>query len=576
MDGSAPERPPGRRTMRTPGRAAILAASCYALIGVISAGRLLLSPAHRLLADNPHDQELMQWWLAWGAHAVAGLHNPFLAPAHNAPFGLNAMVNTSLLLPGGLLSPVTLLAGPGATFAVLVALAPALTGWTTYLTLRRFGAGAPAGFLGGLLAALAPGLHSQGLSHLHMALAFLIPLILGDLVALATGAGSPQRSPRFLGIRLGLLGTAQLLIGAEWLVVAAVAAVGIVAAIVWTDPERGAVLRRVGRGACFAAGVAGPLCALPLWYAFAGPQHATGSPFDDAFYVADLKAFVVPSRLLLAGSAASDQKAVGLPGGITEQTSYLGWVFLVWLAVVTALLWRQRIVRVALFASGVVVLCALGPYLTIGARRTSVVLPWANLGQLPVLDQGLPVRLSLVIPLLLAPVVAVVVQRWGTTAWVLTGLVLLTLLPRPFATVDAPPAPAVFDRQLIPAGRTLVTVPIVDPLNTSPLRWEAERRLPHRLAGVFGINPDAEGRALLRPAVTPLTRALADVAAGGLTEVDDLTRQASRQELARLDACGVVAVPDPLQSRYVAFLTAVLGPPSITGDAPTWLLCPAN
>lgn len=555
----------------------VWASACYLTVAVVSTHGLLRDPGHRLLADNPHDQELFEWWLAWVAHAVTGLHNPFVSPALNAPFGINAMANTSVLLPGLVFTPLTLAAGPGASFALLTTLGPALTGVTTLLTLRRFQAGAGGAFAGGLLVALAPGLHSQSLGHLHMSLAMAIPLILGDIVALAIGRGEPRR----VGLRLGLLASAQLLIGAEWLLITSVAAIGLLIGLSWGAGPRRPDLPRLMKGLTAAVATAIPLSAVPLLYQFVGPQHTIGSPFNGADYVTDLASFVVPSKLLLFSTDASSAHALALPGGITEQTSYLGPLFLGWLLVAAVLLRRSRTVRACLVAASLVVLCGLGPLLTIDGRRTSVVLPWADLGQLPLLDQALPVRMAVVLPILLAPVVALGVDRClarlpsrlARLGLVATAVTFVTLLPRPLATSPAAPAPGIFNARLTASGGTLVTVPVVDPLNTAPLRWEAERQLPHPLVGVFGIIPDSAGHALLRPPPSYLSDALRAAASDRPPPVDEVKRRGVLQELRRLRACAVVALPDPYQDRSVRLLTAVLGPPVYAGDAPAWTLC---
>ena len=141
------------------------------------------------------------------------------------------------------------------------------------------------------------------------------------------------------------------------------------------------------------------------------------------------------------------------------------------------------------------------------------------------------------------------------------------------ATSPAAPAPGIFNAPLTASGGTLVTVPVVDPLNTAPLRWEAERQLPHRLVGVFGIIPDSAGHALLRPPPSYLSDALRAAASDQPPPVDEVKRRGVLQEFRRLRACAVVALPDPYQDRSVRLLTAVLGPPAYAGDAPAWTLC---
>jgi len=65
-------------------------------------------------------------------------HDPLFFTTMNAPAGVNAIWNTSLLLPALVMTPVTLLAGPLAAYNVLLALALA-TGRPAASGLPRYG-----------------------------------------------------------------------------------------------------------------------------------------------------------------------------------------------------------------------------------------------------------------------------------------------------------------------------------------------------------------------------------------------------------------------------------------------------
>jgi hypothetical protein len=58
------------------------------------------------VAGNPTDADLFAWYLRYAADAVTHGHLPALVTtAMNAPVGVNMMWNTSILLPGVLLTP---------------------------------------------------------------------------------------------------------------------------------------------------------------------------------------------------------------------------------------------------------------------------------------------------------------------------------------------------------------------------------------------------------------------------------------------------------------------------------------
>ena len=567
--------------LRAGGAHPVTAALVYIMVGVWCTRGLWPEPASRLLRDNPHDQELFEWWLAWSAKAVGGLRDPFVTHAMNAPDGVNAMANTSVLLPGIVMAPVTWVFGPATSFALLTTLALPLTAITTHAVLRRFGARPAGAFAGGLLIVVAPGLRSQTLAHLHMAMAFLVPLLVAEVAAVAAGSIQARRG----GLRIGLLASAQLLMGEEWLAIAVLTCLAVLLSVAARCPPelwRAAVIR-LCRGTATALLVAAPLVALPLVVLFAGPEHAGGSPFDTKHYVADLRAFVTPSHLLAVSSPASDAHAARLGGGITEQTAYLGWPVLAWLAGAAVVLRRSRAVLVLLPAALGLAVCAMGAELTIDGRRTGIALPWDLLGRLPLLDQALPGRIALAVVLLLAPVIACAVDRavaalrhdaMARVALVATAVVVSSLWPRPAATTHAGAGPAPFRARLAPAATALLTVPIVSPSTTAPLRWEAARGLPDDLAGNYAITPDSRGHAQLGPSWTATWQALDLALRSGRPKVVGAASQAAvRADLRRQHVCTVAAIPDPRQRTYVAFLSAALGPPASAGAAPVWQLC---
>jgi hypothetical protein len=100
--------------------AAALVLAGYVVGALIVTWRLWADPASAYIAPNGGDADLFAWYLRYAATAVDHGHLPALATtALNAPAGVNMMWNTSLLLPGVLLSPVTLLLGPQVSLTVL-------------------------------------------------------------------------------------------------------------------------------------------------------------------------------------------------------------------------------------------------------------------------------------------------------------------------------------------------------------------------------------------------------------------------------------------------------------------------
>ena len=84
--------------------------ACYLIGALVITGRLWIVPAGRMQAGDRGDVDLFAWFVQYAATAVSHGQLPALfTTAMNAPVGVNLMWNTSFLLPGVLLSPVTLL-----------------------------------------------------------------------------------------------------------------------------------------------------------------------------------------------------------------------------------------------------------------------------------------------------------------------------------------------------------------------------------------------------------------------------------------------------------------------------------
>ena len=159
------------------------------------------------------------------------------------------MWNTSFLLPGVLLSPVTLLAGPQVSLTVALTLGFAGSAASLFWVLRRWGASLGAAALGGAVYGFSPALVTAGLGHYHLQFAVLPPLII-DAVAAAGHRSRARRAGPALW--LGLLCAAQLFIGEELLVYTAVASLILVVALALSRPgevprRAREALRRAGR-----------------------------------------------------------------------------------------------------------------------------------------------------------------------------------------------------------------------------------------------------------------------------------------------------------------------------------------
>src|SRR6204780_5386104 len=155
-------------------------AGAFYLVGAVALTMWLsLDPASRIVAGNPYDTDQFAWFFRYDATAVAHLRLPALiTTGMNAPQGISLMWNTAMPLPGVLLAPLTLLAGPQASLTVLMTLGFAGSAASMFATARRGDASAAAGGLAGFFSGFPPGLIQSSGGHYDLQFAVLPPLII--------------------------------------------------------------------------------------------------------------------------------------------------------------------------------------------------------------------------------------------------------------------------------------------------------------------------------------------------------------------------------------------------------------
>ncbi len=232
-----------------PGRQLVLL-GCYLVTGLAVTWPRVTYLCGRL--PNIRDVGGYVWDFWWVAHQLVHLSSPWTTGYQAAPVGASLGYHTLMPLPGVLLAPVTLLAGPSASYNLLSILCPGLLCYLMYrgarLWLRtQFGAIAAGAFFG-----LSPVLAWRSWYELNLALgALFLPMALEAAVRLRRHGTA--RAAAVLGAVLG----AALLTDQESAVLA-----GIVAGLVllpgvvhhpgWVG------LRRIALTALTALGMASP------------------------------------------------------------------------------------------------------------------------------------------------------------------------------------------------------------------------------------------------------------------------------------------------------------------------------
>lgn len=475
--------------------------AAYVVLALLVTVRIWIDPAHRT-PGGAGDNFAFVDAIAWIPHALSTGQNPLFMSAIDYPHGVNLAWNTSVPLGAVLVWPVTAVLGPVVAFNVLVAGWLALDGWCVWLWLRRHVRSSAAAFAGGALVVLGPWAVSH-IPDLQLISYWPVPLMLISLEKMLAGA----RRFWLWSLLLGLLGAVQFYLAPEIFAMAVIAfAIGVVVlALARRDRLRDRGLQSA-IGIAAAAVVCGLLVAPFVAYQLLGPYAIKGTVQPLNLYVADLQNLVVPTAATwLWPHSLTDAQALAWTGA-GEATAYIG-VPLLLLAVVAAVRWRRTTaVTVVALTALLVAILSLGPHLHVAGHDTGVPLPGWLLAQLPFLADMLPVRLSLIVDIGVAFLLAVTLDR---------TLFQVPFRPRPFAVLavaaavsfvsvlplhaTATPVPAYFTSsdgaRALPAGSVALVGPYIDEdaANMLTMLWQADADFHFSLIDGLAITSDADG-----------------------------------------------------------------------------------
>jgi len=578
-----------------------IALYCYVLGAIYVTSRILASPASTRQNGDVEDVNQATWFMRYAATAVQHFRLPALmTTTMNAPHGVNLMWNTSLLLPGVVLSPVTLLSGPQVALTVLLVIGFAGSAASMFYVLRRWHASPLAAALGGALYGFSPALVNSGIGHYSLVLAMLPPLMIDRVLRLVTGQGRPVRN----GIWLGIMAAGQIFISEEALVDTVIAVVLLL--IVLALSKRDEVLARVrptaiGLGTAAVIGLV--LSARGLWVQFHGVAAKGAAATTIISYHGQLTnlgtlpiAFVNPSQGVALHTPGMGHLANNYPQPLPEYLAYLGIPLIIVLLAAIIFFWRQLPVRVA----GVT--CLLLEWLGMGARPLhphvtlpSFLLPWSLVQHLPVIDGMVPDRLAILADACAAAALAFSLDlartrrfapfsRWRAGALIATGIAvfaLLPLVPAPYAPASASPVPAgyaaTFSALHLASDARVLLAPYPYSGTSTVMRWQAETREPGSMIGGDFIAPNQPGRLgrAGRSGMTP-TSYYIDYLYAGTTPEPKPSRKQIEADLATWDPAAVVAVTRST-SALGKFLIQLFGQPTTRiGSVLGWRLTPGT
>jgi hypothetical protein len=533
------------------------------------------SPTTTTLSGGEGDPAIFLWFLRWTPFAIEHGHDPLVAHHLNYPDGVNLMWNTSLVLPGLLLAPLTIRFGPVLTLNVLLVLAYGLSAWCAYLAIRRFAPGHLAAAVGGLVYGFSPAMRVQW-GHPHMTLAFLVPLMLLLLHEILV---RQRRSPWLAGAALGLLAGCQLLIGEELLALTALVGFAMFLMLV-----AGNLRRLRGRIAAtltaFATAVVvfAAIAAWPLSVQFTGAQRVQGD-IQKTNRSGDVYGFVVPGDHEALSTRASAQRVKQFPGGASV---YLGAPLLLVLLVLAVRWWSNAVVRVGLALLLLTAVLSLGPRLFVNGHDTGVRLPMTFLWRLPLLDSLIPSRFAQLTALFAGLLLALFLNGvWGRGGWwrlaaVAVGLaVLAPLWPGFSIRAQRVATPAFFTGasvRKLPRDDVTLVLPYPYRRAALPMTWQAEADMWFRMPGGYIISPTPDGRPRFDTNPSSASMTFIGIFAG--KPPPPLTKQWRRalaRDLVRWRVGNVVVGPMPNQAVMVGFLTDLLGAtPEKVGGVHLW------
>lgn len=558
------------------------AASAAVLLALVVAAALWALPILTRLQTHAlgvlGDPDEYTWFLGWFRYAVANHRNPLLSDFLNHPAGINLMWNTSNPLVAILAAPLTAAAGPIAAYNLLVPLCMALSGWCAYLAARHFGAGVVASAFGGLLFEFSPYMLAQSRAHLSTVVVCFAPL----LAILIDEVLARQRYPAWrLGLAGGALLALQLLVLEEYAATAALTAVIAlaVAAVVVRRWERARLLYLLRAAAASVVAVL-VIAGWPLYVQFFGPHRpTTGTLFHERNrFVSDLLNVFLPTPAQAFVPPGATAALGRITGTFYENGAYLGLPLLAACGVVVVARWRDRRVRVIALCAAVILLISFGGRLHVHGVETGIRLPGALWNRVPLLQAGLPARLSLYVALGAALLAAIFVDRWvvrggGRTrivAAALTALIVLTWLPGLPVTFPQP-VPGFFTGAgvaSLPAGDVVLLTPWPREGVEQGMVWQSVSGMRFKLVGGYFLYADASGREYVGSPPTPLQAAVVGIESGA--RGGDVGAAERAPLLAELRAGGVhdVLVMDSTwhADQMAHFFSALLGAGPRRGD----------
>ena len=515
--------PPTRVGVRTIFRSSSwwLLATTYALGAIILYWHFPALSHDRIPLAPVGDQVQQVWFLAWPAHAIAHFENPFISNFLNFPPGVNLVTNTAMLALGVLFAPLTWLAGPLATYVVLLQLgffASALSGaWCA----RRLGASWWGSWLAGAIFGFGAHRVVEGSIHVFMALDVVAPLVLIAVVRLVERRWTTRR----FALTTGLLLTFEFLISSELFAIIVVTLVLIAVVLLVASRRRDAVVALL-RAYATAAALTLILLAVPIWYFLWGPQSISGAPHHGVAWAdTTLGSLLRPGTYALWAPLGRTTSQLSLLQGPWVNATYLGAPLLALAAIGWWRSRRERLINVVGIVTVLLLVGSFGSSFHLPGVHWSIPSPYRIIDSLPVLQDVLPSRFMELVLLGVALLAARAVGQSSTpaslksnvpksasrqflsvTTAALAILTVVTLIPNQLVaasgTSTLPWLNSAEARTALPTNSVVLSYPYPYVIFNTPMLDQASSGVRYKLIGGQAIVPQPNGRNL---GVWPLT-----------------------------------------------------------------------
>jgi hypothetical protein len=447
------------------------------------------------------------------AHGLGLLHSDTI----NVPHGVNLAALTSMPTLGVLLSPVTALWGPVASYNVATSLAPALGALAMMWASRRWLTTIWARYVAGLLFGFSPYVMAQNWGHLFLSSVALFPV----MAALIHEAVIRQKWNSYVtGFFLGLAFTAQLGLSPEllidgifllFMVSVLYAALNISRRVMSWNFLKPRLLYLSRAGLVTAAIGLGPALLFVNYFtngpgSFEGPYHSVESIFHLS---TDIAQFVIPTSLIhFSFGLANTGDHLGYVLGVGkahvsdpfEMGGYIGVPLLLVLAGAIVVLRRWRQLAPVYFVAVMSAALSMGHTLHFMGNDTALRGPFAGLMKIKFVDNSIASRWTLFmwfgIALIVGHVVDWLAHHWPqrsrrlmvSAGGILVALGILAVTPQgPYPAMEQQ-VPHWFTGAAaheVPDRTVLVTYPIARGGYPLPMMWQA----------VSGMNFDLFGGA---------------------------------------------------------------------------------